>query len=58
MPSWLAPRTPAGAPLRRCCINGQPYLGEQNVIFPSTGGTLRDPNNFGKQWRTVRERLE
>jgi integrase len=23
----------------------------------STGGTLRDPNNFGKQWRTVRERL-
>jgi len=27
------------------------------VIFPSTGGTLRDPNNFGKRWRTVRERL-
>jgi integrase len=27
------------------------------VIFPSTAGTLRDPNNFGKQWRTVRERL-
>jgi integrase len=33
-----------------------PY-GEQSVIFPSTAGTLRDPNNFGKQWRTVRERL-
>jgi integrase len=27
------------------------------VIFPSTGGTLRDPNNFAQQWRTVRERL-
>jgi integrase len=36
---------------------GQPYLGEQTVIFPSTAGTLRDPNNFGKQWRTVRQDL-
>jgi len=34
-----------------------PYFGEQPVIFPSTAGTLRDPNNFGKQWRTVREDL-
>ncbi len=34
-----------------------PYLGEQTVIFPSTAGTLRDPNNFGKEWRTVREEL-
>jgi integrase len=34
-----------------------PYIGEQSVIFASTAGTLRDPNNFGKQWRTVRERL-
>jgi integrase len=34
-----------------------PYLGEQRVIFPSTAGTLRDPNNFGKQWRTAREEL-
>jgi len=25
------------------------------VIFPSAVGTLRDPNNFGKQWRTVRD---
>jgi integrase len=25
--------------------------------LPSTAGTLRDPNNFGKQWRTVRESL-
>ena len=34
-----------------------PYLGEQNLIFPSTAGTLRDPNNFGRCWRTVREHL-
>lgn len=34
-----------------------PYLGEQAVIFPSTAGTLRDPNNFGKEWRTARQEL-
>jgi integrase len=34
-----------------------PYVGEQPMIFPSTAGTLRDPNNFGKQWRKVREDL-
>ncbi len=34
-----------------------PYLGEQGVIFPSTAGTLRDPNNFGKEWRTARKEL-
>ena len=34
-----------------------PYLGEQTVIFPSTAGTLRDPNNFLKLWRSVREEL-
>ena len=33
------------------------YYGEQPMIFPSTAGTWRDPNNFGKQWRTVREEL-
>lgn len=33
---------------------GREYVGEQAVIFASTTGTLRDPNNFGKQWRTVR----
>jgi integrase len=27
------------------------------VIFPSSAGTLRDPDNFGKQWREVREAL-
>lgn len=34
-----------------------PYLGQQAVIFPSTAGTLRDPNNFGKEWRTARDEL-
>lgn len=34
-----------------------PYFGEQEVIFPSTAGTLRDPNNFAKQWRTARDEL-
>lgn len=34
-----------------------PYFGEQKVIFPSTAGTLRDPNNFAKQWRTARDEL-
>jgi integrase len=36
---------------------GRPYLGQQAVIFPSMAGTLRDPNNFGKQWRTIRAEL-
>jgi integrase len=26
-----------------------PFLGEQPMIFPSTAGTWRDPNNFNKQ---------
>lgn len=34
-----------------------PYLGQQAVIFPSTAGTLRDPNNFGKEWRNARDEL-
>ena len=25
------------------------------MIFPSTAGTWRDPNNFNKQWRQVRD---
>ena len=32
-------------------------MATQTVIFPSTAGTLRDPNNFGKQWRKVRDQL-
>ncbi|MEE2057777.1 site-specific integrase [Rhodococcus artemisiae] len=35
----------------------QPQHGDLGVIFPSTAGTLRDPNNFGKQWRKVRDDL-
>jgi integrase len=35
----------------------KPYLGEQAVIFPSTAGTLRDPDNFNAQWRKVRTEL-
>lgn len=35
----------------------QPFFGEQLMIFPSTAGTWRDPNNFGKQWRQVRDEL-
>jgi integrase len=34
-----------------------PFLGEQQVIFPSTSGMLRDPGNFGGQWRSVRDEL-
>jgi integrase len=35
-----------------------PFLGEHPVImFPSTAGTWRDPNNFGRDWRRVREDL-
>jgi integrase len=32
-------------------------MGEQSVIFPSTAGTLRDPDNFAGQWRKVRDEL-
>lgn len=31
-----------------------PRPNDFGVIFPSTTGTLRDPSNFGKQWRKVR----
>jgi integrase len=34
-----------------------PYLAEQKVIFASTAGTLRDPDNFNRQWRQVRDGL-
>lgn len=38
---------------RRC----REYVGEQPMIFPSTAGTWRDPNNFNKRWRGVRDTL-
>jgi integrase len=35
-----------------------PYLGQHpTIMFPSTAGTWRDPNNFGRDWRRVREEL-
>lgn len=34
-----------------------PYLGEQPMIFPSTAGTWRDPDNFRARWREVRAAL-
>ena len=36
---------------------GRAFLGEQRMIFPSTAGTWRDPDNFNKQWRKVRADL-
>lgn len=36
---------------------GRDFWGEQPMIFPSSAGTHRDPDNFNKQWRTVRESL-
>lgn len=36
---------------------GREFYGEQPMVFPATSGTWRDPNNFGKQWRTVRKDL-
>ncbi|GFG84562.1 site-specific integrase [Mycolicibacter algericus] len=35
----------------------RPFYGEQTAIFPSTAGGWRDPGNFGKQWRAVRDQL-
>lgn len=37
--------------------HGRPFVGELPMIFASTAGTWRDPNNFGKRWRTVRDDL-
>jgi integrase len=34
-----------------------PFLGEQKVIFPSTSGALRDPDNFSNRWAAAREGL-
>lgn len=36
---------------------GLPFLGQQRMIFPSSAGTLRDPDNFNKQWREARADL-
>lgn len=36
---------------------GEFYQGEHPMIFPSAASTWRDPNNFAKQWRKVRDDL-
>jgi len=36
----------------------RPFIGLQQTIFASTAGSLRDPNNFAKQWRTARDELD
>lgn len=33
----------------------RPYVGEQQVIFASSRGTLRDPENFNSAWRAVND---
>jgi integrase len=40
---------------QRCSLH---YLGRHPVImFPSTAATWHNPNNFGSEWRSVREDL-
>jgi integrase len=34
-----------------------PYLGQQPMVFPSTAGTYRDPDNFRARWVEVRSDL-
>jgi integrase len=34
-----------------------PYLGQQSMVFPSTAGTWRDPDNFRARWIEVRDDL-
>jgi integrase len=35
----------------------RPFVGQQQVIFASSSGTLRDPENFNSAWRAVRDDL-
>jgi integrase len=37
--------------------SGRPYLGQQPMVFPSTAGTYRDPDNFRARWIEVRNDL-
>lgn len=34
-----------------------PYYGEHSMMFPSTAGTWRDPDNFNAEWRATRTAL-
>nr|WP_231383827.1 site-specific integrase [Rhodococcus sp. 114MFTsu3.1] len=62
-----ATKTAAGArtiPLPNFAIDmlerraGEAHPTNDGVIFPSTAGTLRDPNNFGREWRKARDLLD
>ena len=34
------------------------YYGQQSMVFPSTAGTWRDPDNFNGDWREARKLLD
>ena len=54
------PKDSSAARFRRTVLTarrGVPYFGEQTMIFPSTAGTWRDPDNFRARWREVRQDL-
>lgn len=34
-----------------------PFVGEQTMVFPSTSGGWRDPDNFRARWQEVRDEL-
>jgi hypothetical protein len=36
---------------------GRPFWGEHRMIFPTSAGTCRDPDNLDNQWRKVRGAL-
>jgi integrase len=36
---------------------GRTFWGQHMMMFPSSAGTWRDPDNFDKQWRRVRDDL-
>jgi len=49
--------SPAFAATVLSARRGVRYFGEQTMIFPSTAGTWRDPDNFRARWREVRQDL-
>jgi integrase len=48
---------PSFAAIVLAARRGLPYLGQQPMIFPSTAGTYRDPDNFRARWIEVRSDL-
>jgi len=47
----------SAARVRRHSAVRSSRLGEQTMIFPSTAGTRRDPDNFRARWHEVRQDL-